>query len=65
MSEQKTPWICPKCQAENDPDFTHCRLCGEKNPETPPIKVVCANCGTKFPGDSCCPMCGSHEFLQL
>ncbi|OLN30301.1 hypothetical protein DVDV_0711 [Desulfovibrio sp. DV] len=65
MSQPKTPWICQKCQAENDPDFTHCRMCGEKHPDAPPVEVACASCGTKHPGGSCCPLCGSLEFLQL
>ena len=65
MSDARAPWICPKCQAKNDADYTHCRLCGEKNPEAPPVEVTCASCGAKHSGKSCCPLCGSQEFLQL
>jgi ribosomal protein L40E len=65
MTEEHGPWICPKCQAKNDPDFSYCRLCGEKNPEGPPAEVACASCGAKHPGNTCCPLCGSKEFLQL
>ena len=65
MSEPRVPWTCPQCQAVNDPDFTHCRLCGEKHPEGGEVEVACASCGTKHPGGTCCPLCGSKEFLQL
>lgn len=65
MSETHGSWTCPKCQAKNDPDFSHCRLCGAKNPEEPPLKVTCASCGTKYFDAPCCPVCGSKEFLQL
>jgi len=65
MSDAKDPWLCPKCQAKNDPDFTHCRQCGAKNPEAPEVEVACASCGTKHLGGTCCPLCGSMEFLQL
>ena len=40
MSDPRVPWTCPKCQAENDPDFTHCRLCGEKHPEGAEVEVA-------------------------
>lgn len=52
-------------QAVNDPDFTHCRPCGEKHPEGEDMEVACASCGTKHPGGTCCPLCGSKECLQL
>lgn len=65
MSEIEGEWTCPKCQAKNDPDFSFCRLCGEKHPDRPPVDVTCAACGAKHPAGTCCPMCGSKEFLQL
>lgn len=65
MHEHKSEWTCPKCQAMNDPDFTHCRLCGAINPDEAPQEVTCASCGAKHPFGTCCPLCGSKEFLQL
>ena len=63
MSEDKKQWTCPKCQALNDPEFTHCRLCGEHNPDAPEKK--CTSCGYLAKKETCCPVCGSDYFLQL
>lgn len=65
MSEQRTEWTCPKCNVSNDPDFTRCRICGEPNPHTPPGEKKCASCGTLAGKHTCCPVCGSKDFLQL
>ena len=66
MTEEKKGWTCPKCQIDNDHDFTRCRKCGDWKPGTPDAdKVVCKACGTQHPGGACCPTCGSKEFLQL
>lgn len=65
MSVEPLPWICPKCQAENDPDFTRCRLCATPNPAG--LKAdegICASCGHVHK-HTCCPSCNSPEFLQL
>jgi RNA polymerase subunit RPABC4/transcription elongation factor Spt4 len=64
MADQKAAWKCPKCNAENDPDFTHCRLCGAHNPAGTAEKK-CASCGFLASKESCCPVCGSEQFLQL
>lgn len=64
MSEEKKEWTCPKCKASNDADFTRCRLCAEPNPDAPEPELKCAQCG-HLHGGSCCPLCGSKEFLQL
>jgi hypothetical protein len=63
MSEQ-AKWTCPKCAAENTPDFTHCRMCGEHNPALPIAAGTCPNCGFKTDKD-CCPKCNSPMFLNL
>jgi hypothetical protein len=65
MSDVSGPWTCPKCQVKNDPDFTHCHKCGERNPEVSLEEVTCTSCGTKHSRETCCPLCGSKEFLQL
>jgi ribosomal protein L40E len=65
MTTQATPWICPKCKAENDPDFNHCRICATPSPLL--IKEgehICASCG-KIHAQACCPGCNSPDFLQL
>jgi hypothetical protein len=59
-----TKWNCPKCKADNGPDFTHCRMCGEHNPNLPPTEHACPKCGFKTDKD-CCPSCNSPMFLQL
>jgi hypothetical protein len=64
MDMNLTEWTCPKCAAENEADFTHCRLCGLKNPAIPEDCKKCAKCGsltTYFE----CHTCGSKEFLSL
>lgn len=69
MAEQEKvilgDWTCQKCQAVNEPAFTHCRVCGEKNPQAPECKK-CAKCGavTDFFAKEC-HTCHSPEFLQL
>lgn len=69
MADPKAPtslWTCPKCQASNDPEFVRCRLCGEPKPGHEPAAMTCKLCGhSVFAKDSCCPACGSKEFLQL
>lgn len=65
MTQVPDMWICPKCQAENDSDYTHCRMCGEKNPALPPQEVTCASCGTKHEKGACCPVCGMTDYLKL
>jgi ribosomal protein L40E len=65
MTVQAQPWTCSKCQASNDADFTACRLCGAPNPLIlKPGQGVCAGCG-QVHDQTCCPSCGSPEFLQL
>jgi ribosomal protein L40E len=64
MPEQTAKWTCPKCTAENGPDFTHCRMCGERNPAQPPQEQACPKCGFRTDKD-CCPLCNSPMFLQL
>ena len=63
MSETPAPWNCPKCKADNAPDFTHCRICGEHNPAAPALHV-CPTCGFKSDKD-CCPSCNNPMFLNL
>ena len=65
MTEQGK-WICPnpKCKAENGPDFVHCRLCGEHNPNMPVTEHTCAKCGFKT-DKNCSPSCNSPMFLNL
>ena len=58
-------WKCPVCDAENDKDFTHCRLCGVRNPALPAEARKCKSCGSIFSHETCCPSCSSPEFLQL
>jgi ribosomal protein L40E len=65
MTAQPQPWICPKCQTDNDADFTHCRKCATANPAS--LKEgenICASCGHVHE-HACCPSCNSPEFLQL
>jgi len=64
MAEEKKEWLCAKCKASNDPEFTHCRLCGELNPDAPEVQGTCVSCGN-IHSETCCPLCGSAEFLQL
>lgn len=57
-------WTCPSCATHNDPDFTHCRKCGMRNPALPEDCKKCKNCGqltTYFE----CQTCGSKDFLNL
>jgi len=65
MTNQRTEWTCPKCKATNDPDFTHCRMCGTHNPDAPEPKKKCSSCGFLANEEKCCPVCGSDYFLQL
>ncbi|MDO9082737.1 MAG: hypothetical protein Q7U56_05595 [Humidesulfovibrio sp.] len=60
---ETTKWNCPKCKADNGPEFTHCRICGEHNPALPVMRA-CEKCGFKTEKD-CCPSCNSPMFLQL
>lgn len=46
-------WICPDCGAANTTNF--CIKCGTQKPE----KIVCPNCGTKYPIDSGAAFCGN------
>ena len=39
---EPSKWTCPKCKADNTPDFTHCRMCGEHNPAAPQQDAACA-----------------------
>lgn len=64
MADTQAKWTCPKCKADNAPDFTHCRMCGEHNPAAPPQEHTCPNCGFKSEKD-CCPSCNSPMFLNL
>lgn len=64
MAEAEATWVCPKCGAKNDPDFTRCRLCAAENPAPPAPRRTCAACGHEH-ADTCCPLCGSDAFLQL
>lgn len=64
MAEELAKWTCPKCKADNTPDFTHCRMCGEHNPAAPMQEHTCPNCGFKSEKD-CCPSCNSPMFLNL
>lgn len=65
MSQTDTPWTCPKCNAENDPDFTHCRICGERNPALEGQEKTCPKCGLLAGKQhNCCPVCGSPYFAQ-
>lgn len=59
-----TKWTCPKCKAENGPDFVNCRMCGGPNPAKPQPLNTCPSCGFKSEKD-CCPSCNSPMFLQL
>lgn len=63
MSDETPKWTCPKCTADNTPDFTHCRMCGEHNPAAP-VLHTCPTCGFKS-GKDCCPSCNSPMFLNL
>lgn len=65
MTDERKEWTCPKCNASNDPAFTHCRICGEANPNLPPPGKKCASCGFLAREESCCPVCGSDYFLNL
>jgi len=66
MTEKKEQWTCLKCQARNDPDFTHCRLCGqEKETADAHGEKKCAHCGNVCTDYFTCPKCGGKEFLQL
>ena len=65
MSDSGKEWLCPKCNASNDPEFTHCRMCGEHNPALPKAEKKCASCGFLASKETCCPVCGSDYFLQL
>ncbi len=64
MAETVGKWTCPKCNAENEPDFTHCRVCAQKNPALPETEVICPKCGYST-SKTCCPICNSELFLQL
>ena len=65
MSQTESPWTCPKCKAENDPDFTHCRMCGEQSPTLEGRQRVCPKCGILAGRQhDCCPVCGSPYFAQ-
>lgn len=66
MADDKK-WTCPKCQAENAPSFTHCRLCAEPKPglESCAEKGTCGRCGHEVEKGKPCPVCGSPEFLNL
>ena len=64
MADKKNEWFCPTCKVTNDPDFTHCRICGKPNPDAPVTKK-CSKCGFGANEESCCPVCGSDMFLQL
>jgi len=65
MNEDRSEWTCEKCNASNDPDFTHCRVCGAHNPAAPKPTKKCASCGFLAGKETCCPVCGSDYFLQL
>ena len=64
MAETKVQWTCPKCTATNEPNYSHCRVCAERNPALPEAGKSCAKCGF-FTAKDCCPACNSEEFLQL
>ena len=64
MSEAKPSWTCPKCNTINDNEFTHCRMCAERNPALGEIEKTCAKCGFHT-AEECCPVCNSSSFLQL
>ena len=56
-------WICPSCNAKNDPADPFCPYCGTKNP-APVVKqaetIFCTNCGARQrPDATFCPNCGS------
>jgi ribosomal protein L40E len=66
MTENKDHWTCRKCQADNDPDFSHCRLCGQaREAFDEKSEKTCSHCGHVCSGYFSCPKCGSEEFLQL
>ncbi len=66
MTNERAEWHCPTCNASNDPDFTHCRICGVVNPnlKDQPTKK-CTSCGHLAGKETCCPVCGSDYFLNL
>lgn len=65
MTGDHQEWTCPNCNASNDPDFTHCRMCGTPKPDLPAPEKKCTSCGYLAGKETCCPVCGSTYFLQL
>ena len=66
QEQSNQPWKCERCKAMNDPEFVRCKVCGDPRPGVTPPAASCKACGHSiFAKDTCCPACGSKEFLQL